>query len=177
MYGQAAYARLLLQEVPHSLRTEAQCCKPVQFSACLTRAQGTFTLVGRQVVTMQNVGASHNTHFKPKAASLKSTDSHSRKEQVMHDMQVWENYEPADETATTSGADQGMNGHASSSSPRETVSVTVTEVASGSQFYVQVCRTHSVKSSGFTHTFLVIIASSEALVMHNVVVCIGKPYA
>ncbi|KAL3140607.1 hypothetical protein ABBQ32_005177 [Trebouxia sp. C0010 RCD-2024] len=52
-------------------------------------------------------------------------------------LKVWENYEPADETATTSGADQGMNGHASSSSPRETVSVTVTEVASGSQFYVQ----------------------------------------
>ena len=58
-------------------------------------------------------------------------------------MKVWENYEPADETATTSGADQDMNGHASSNSPRETVSVTVTEVVSGSEFYVQVCSTHS----------------------------------
>lgn len=54
-------------------------------------------------------------------------------------VQVWENYEPVEENATTSGADEDMNGHASSNSPRETISVTVTEVVSGSEFYVQVC--------------------------------------
>ena len=58
---------------------------------------------------------------------------------TLYGVQVWENYEPVDETATTSGADEDMNGHASSNSPRETVAVTVTEVVSGSEFYVQVC--------------------------------------
>ena len=52
--------------------------------------------------------------------------------------QVWERYEPAAETATASGAEESANGHAAADSPRETLAVTVTEVVSGSEFYVQV---------------------------------------
>ena len=59
-------------------------------------------------------------------------------------MQVWEGYVPAAETAAASGSEEEANGHASSDSPRETVTVTVTEVVSGSEFYVQVMPlTHS----------------------------------
>ena len=46
--------------------------------------------------------------------------------------------EPAAEAATASGAEEQANGHAASDSPRENVKVTVTEVVSGSEFYVQV---------------------------------------
>lgn len=53
-------------------------------------------------------------------------------------MQVWENYVPAEETATASGSEEQANGHASSDSTRETVTVTVTEVVSGNEFYIQV---------------------------------------
>lgn len=88
----------------------------------------------------------------------------------MHNVQVWENYEPADETATRSGADEDTNGHASSNSPRETVFVTVTEVVSGSQFYVQVCSTHSVNLLVQHTCFWSDLPLPKALVMHSVIV-------
>lgn len=82
-------------------------------------------------------------------------------------VQVWENYEPVDETATMSGADEDMNGHASSNSPRETVSVTVTEVVSGSEFYVQVCTpgNPSIK-----------YLNSQWFVSHCVITCLRDMY-
>ena len=45
---------------------------------------------------------------------------------------------PGAKAEEASTSDEQANGHASSDSPRETVTVTVTDVTSGSRFYVQV---------------------------------------
>lgn len=89
-------------------------------------------------------------------------------EQVWHVVQVWEHYEPANETATTSGADEDLNGHACSDSPRETVSVTVTEVVSGSHFYVQVCNARTLRNCDSPHMLLLPFAFPEAEVPQSI---------
>lgn len=78
--------------------------------------------------------------------------------------QVWEKYEPAAEAATTSGADEQLNGHASSNSPRETMAVTVTEVVSGSEFYVQV-RIPLLMPAGVTTADLVCIWEASPVLL------------
>ncbi|DBA71271.1 TPA: hypothetical protein ACH3X2_011090 [Trebouxia sp. C0005] len=64
---------------------------------------------------------------------LSAAQDHARSARL----KVWEGYVPAAEIATAAGSEEEANGHASSDSPRETVTVTVTEVVSGSEFYVQ----------------------------------------
>ena len=53
-------------------------------------------------------------------------------------MQVWEGYVPGAKAEEASTSDEQANGHAPSDGPRESVDVTVTDVTSGSHFYVQV---------------------------------------
>ena len=53
-------------------------------------------------------------------------------------MQVWEGYVPGVKAEEASTSDEHANGHASSDGPQESVAVTVTDVVSGSQFYIQV---------------------------------------
>lgn len=53
-------------------------------------------------------------------------------------LQVWEGYVPGAKAEEASTSDEQANGHAPADAARETVDITVTEVTSGSRFYVQV---------------------------------------
>ena len=54
-------------------------------------------------------------------------------------VQVWEGYQPEQEPASASGAE--ANGHAETG--QQTSTVTVTEVVSGQEFFVQVCTVYA----------------------------------